>query len=121
MWDYVLSEQAAHWSFLATTARLVLVGHSHVPLALADEGETVTGGIADAGLELDLGPSRRLLNPGSVGQPRGNDPRAAWLMLDLDRGQASFRRTEYRVELTQEEILARGLPASLAERLALGQ
>jgi diadenosine tetraphosphatase ApaH/serine/threonine PP2A family protein phosphatase len=121
VWDYVLSEQAAHWSFLATTARLVLVGHSHVPLALADEGETVTGGIADAGLELDLGSSRRLLNPGSVGQPRGNDPRAAWLMLDLDRGQASFRRTEYRVELTQEEILARGLPASLAERLALGQ
>ena len=55
MWDYVLSEQAATSSFLATTARLVLVGHSHVPLALADEGETVTGGIADAGLELDLG------------------------------------------------------------------
>jgi predicted phosphodiesterase len=121
VWDYVLSEQAAHWSFLATNAPLLLVGHSHVPLALASEGDAVRGGLADAELEVDLASARWLLNPGSVGQPRGNDARAAWLLVDLALQHASFRRTEYQIERTQEEILARGLPKALATRLAIGQ
>ena len=64
---------------------------------------------------------RFLLNPGSVGQPRDGDPRAAWLLLDLAAGHASFRRTEYPVERTQEEMAERGLPPALSSRLALGQ
>ena len=62
----------------------------------------------------------RLLNPGSVGQPRDGDPRAAWLLLDREAGTASFRRVEYDVARTQEEIRERGLPDGLADRLALG-
>ena len=61
-----------------------------------------------------------LLNPGSVGQPRDGDPRAAWLLLDLAEQRASFRRVEYDVERTQREILDEGLPEPLAERLAHG-
>ncbi|MDP9260355.1 MAG: metallophosphatase family protein [Actinomycetota bacterium] len=121
VWDYVLSEQAAELSFLATSAPLVLVGHSHVPLALSWGGDRLAGGLAEAGREVDLTASRWLLNPGSVGQPRGNDPRAAWLMVDFGANRASFRRAEYPIERTQEEILARGLPKALAARLALGQ
>ena len=63
---------------------------------------------------------RLLLNPGSVGQPRDGDPRAAWLLLDLDAGSASFRRIEYDVEQTQKEIREAGLPEALAERLSFG-
>ena len=61
-----------------------MVGHSHVALRLAYDGGALSGGLAQAGDEVDLSASRWLLNPGSVGQPRGGDPRAAWLMLDFD-------------------------------------
>lgn len=61
-----------------------------------------------------------LLNPGSVGQPRDGDPRAAYMVLDLDRGIASWHRIAYPVERTQAEIRAAGLPETLAARLAHG-
>jgi diadenosine tetraphosphatase ApaH/serine/threonine PP2A family protein phosphatase len=61
------------------------------------------------------------LNPGSVGQPRDGDPRAAYLLLDLDAQSASFRRVEYDIERTQAEMAAAGLPEALALRLAVGQ
>jgi predicted phosphodiesterase len=121
VWDYVLSEDAAVESLALTTAPIVLVGHSHVALALTVDDGSVAGGLAPAGTELLLDERRWLLNPGSVGQPRDGDPRAAWLLLDLGANVASFRREEYPVELTQEEILERGLPEILALRLAAGQ
>ena len=74
-----------------------------------------SGGLAPAGTEVDLGSGRRLLNPGSVGQPRDGDPRAAYLLLDLDARTASFRRAEYDVERTQAEIREAGLPELLAD------
>jgi len=121
VWDYVLTEEAVYDSLALTTAPLVLVGHTHLPLALTLNGNSITGGLAPGGTEVELGDGRWLLNPGSVGQPRDGDPRAAWLLLDLDARRASFRRTEYPIERTQEEIVAAGLPAALATRLALGQ
>ena len=60
------------------------------------------------GTETPLGPGRWLLNPGSVGQPRDGDPRAAWLLLDFGAARASFRRVEYDVARTQEEIRESG-------------
>jgi predicted phosphodiesterase len=121
VWDYVLTEEAVYDSLALTTAPLVLVGHTHLPLALTLNGNSITGGLAPGGTEVELGDGRWLLNPGSVGQPRDGDPRAAWLLLDLDARRASFRRTEYPIERTQEEILAADLPGALASRLALGQ
>ena len=125
VWDYVLSEDAARQSFVATSERLVLVGHSHVALELSSDGVGIRGGTAPAGTKVDLGGPRRLLNPGSVGQPRDGDPRAAWLELDTsaidnESGWATFRRTDYPVELTQAEMRGQGLPEILAERLAHG-
>ena len=69
-------------------------------------------------LELDR---RSLLNPGSVGQPRDGDPRAAWLLVDLDERVASFRRVPYPVRETQAEIRQAGLPEILAARLERGE
>jgi len=120
VWEYILTDQAAAAALEATTAPLVLVGHSHVPLAVTvDEGE-LAGGHAPAGTEVSLGDNRWLLNPGSVGQPRDGDARAAWLLLDLDAGQASFRRVDYAIAETQAEIREAGLPAILGERLSSG-
>ena len=120
VWEYVLSEEAARATFALTSAPLVLVGHSHVALALRAENGEVLGGLAPAGTEVQLG-ERWLLNPGSVGQPRDGDPRAAWLLVDLERRFASFRRVAYPIEETQSEMRAAGLPYALAARLKRGE
>ena len=120
VWDYVLSEAAAFLSFKATGAPLLLVGHSHIPLALSWDGSDLSGGLAGEG-EVDVSKRRWLLNPGSVGQPRGSDPCAAWLLVDDHARRATFRRVPYPVERTQTEIRERGLPEGLAARLALGE
>jgi diadenosine tetraphosphatase ApaH/serine/threonine PP2A family protein phosphatase len=81
----------------------------------------VEGGLAAAGTQLDLADARWVMNPGSVGQPRDGDPRAAWMLLDLDAQRAEFRRVDYDIERTQAEMRAVGLPEPLVTRLAAGQ
>lgn len=120
IWEYVLSHEVAQANLEIAECPLVLVGHSHVALALALEDGELTGGLAPSGSERGLDRGRWLLNPGSVGQPRDGDPRAAWLLLDLGRRFAEFRRAPYPVEQTQEELRERGLPEALAARLAFG-
>jgi predicted phosphodiesterase len=119
VWEYVLTDAAAAASFALTDAPLVLVGHSHVALEISN-GDALRGGQAPAGTRLELGRLRRLLNPGSVGQPRDGDPRAAWLEIDFDTAWATFRRTDYPVEQTQRESRDLGLPEALAARLEYG-
>jgi Predicted phosphoesterase len=119
VWDYVLSAEAAYASLVATHAPVVLVGHSHVALGIGLVDTDLRGGSAPAGTELRL-EGRWLLNPGSVGQPRDGDPRAAWLLLDTDENVATFHRVAYPIEETQRAMRAAGLPEPLAARLAQG-
>jgi predicted phosphodiesterase len=118
VWEYVLGEEAAWWTFQATTEPLVLVGHSHVPLAISFGADELAGGIAADGTDVALDGARWLLNPGSVGQPRDGDPRAAYLLLA--DGRARFRRVEYPIARTQTEMREAELPEPLVERLASG-
>jgi diadenosine tetraphosphatase ApaH/serine/threonine PP2A family protein phosphatase len=118
VWEYVLSPGIAYAGLAATQQDVVLVGHSHV--ALAFRLSTTTLATAAGGTEVELAGDRWLLNPGSVGQPRDGDPRAAWLLLDLDAGRASYRRVEYDVAATQAEMRECGLPEALAARIEHG-
>jgi diadenosine tetraphosphatase ApaH/serine/threonine PP2A family protein phosphatase len=118
VWEYVLSTEVAVASLTATEQDLVLVGHSHVALRFGEEDGALA--LGEEGTEVDLGSGRWLLNPGSVGQPRDGDQRAAWLLLDLDAGRAVFRREPYDIGRTQAEIRERGLPEALAARLEHG-
>lgn len=120
VWEYVLSEEAAQATLELSAAPFVLVGHSHIALAITFDGREVLGGLAPDGTDLEL-EGRWLLNPGSVGQPRDGDPRAAWMLLDLERRFAAFRRVQYPIEQTQRELRERGLPRSLASRLGHGE
>jgi diadenosine tetraphosphatase ApaH/serine/threonine PP2A family protein phosphatase len=120
VWDYVLSEEVALESLQLTHEPLVLVGHSHVAIALLLHEEDLQGGVAHDGFEAQLDQGRWLLNPGSVGQPRDGNPDSSFLELDLEAKRARFRRVAYPVARTQEEIVERGLPDSLAERLSHG-
>jgi diadenosine tetraphosphatase ApaH/serine/threonine PP2A family protein phosphatase len=120
VWEYVLTEEAAVATLELSAAPLVLVGHSHVALAITADDGRVGGGPAPGGSKVTLD-GRRLLNPGSVGQPRDGDPRAAWMLLDLEERFAEFRRVPYSIERTQAEMRERGLPQVLAARLQRGE
>jgi predicted phosphodiesterase len=120
IWEYVLSDEGALATLELADAPLVLVGHSHVALRVVQGADGLDGGVAPAGTELELAGTRALLNPGSVGQPRDGDPRAAYLLLDLEAHTVSFRRAEYDVARTQREMREAGLPEMLAARLELG-
>jgi diadenosine tetraphosphatase ApaH/serine/threonine PP2A family protein phosphatase len=121
VWEYVLSNDVALAALDETRAPVVLVGHSHVALAFEQVDGRVHGDLARAGFEVDLAGARWLLNPGSVGQPRDGDARAAWLLLDFERRFGAFRRVAYSIEATQRDLRAAGLPESLALRLQFGQ
>jgi predicted phosphodiesterase len=121
VWEYVLSDEAAVATLLATEAQLVLVGHSHAALQIALRGSELDGGLAPNGTVLGLGEARWILNPGSVGQPRDGDPDAAYLVVDLDARTATYRRERYDVARTQAEMRDAGLPETLAARLGVGQ
>jgi predicted phosphodiesterase len=122
VWEYVLSSLLAELCLDAQDHRVCLVGHSHVALSFVRaEGEAATGERRRGGDAADFSTGEWLLNPGSVGQPRDGDARAAWLLLDLDIDRAEWRRTEYDVRAAQAAIRAARLPESLAERLEYGQ
>ena len=121
IWEYVLTDEAAIATLELAGSPLVLVGHSHVALRVVRSADgDLDGGLAPAGAQLELEGVQALLNPGSVGQPRDGDPRAAYLLLDLDARRASFRRVEYDIGQTQREIRDAGLPELLAARLKEG-
>ncbi|MEK6276041.1 MAG: metallophosphoesterase family protein [Actinomycetota bacterium] len=120
VWEYVITEETARAALESTVAPVVLVGHSHIALAITLVEGRLQGDLAPGGSEAELSDGRWLLNPGSVGQPRDGDPRAAWLDLDLPSGKARFRRVHYDIARTQAEIRERELPESLAERLVHG-
>ena len=122
VWEYVLSALQADLCFDAQPHRVCLIGHSHVALSFwRQPGEPATGETRADGEELDIQEGEWLINPGSVGQPRDGDPRAAWLELDLDAWTATYRRTEYDIDGAAAAIRAARLPDSLAERLSYGQ
>jgi predicted phosphodiesterase len=125
VWEYVLSTDQAEAGFDAMEERVGLIGHSHMALFFVRvpgvrpgyaQGAEATEG---EGVELDEG--EWLLNPGSVGQPRDGDPRAAWLELDTEAWGARWHRVSYDVEGAAAAIRAAGLPLTLAERLEVGR
>jgi predicted phosphodiesterase len=122
IWEYVLSALAAELCFDSTDFRISFIGHSHVALSFhRAEGEAATGTTRREGVKVELSDGEWLINPGSSGQPRDGDPRAAWLMLDTDAWTAVWRRAEYDIAGAQSAIRAANLPDSLAERLQYGQ
>jgi predicted phosphodiesterase len=122
VWEYVLSGLTAELCLDASPFRVSFIGHSHVALSFNRvEGEPATGSTRRDGDELDIGEGEWLINPGSVGQPRDGDWRAAWLLLDTGSWTAQWHRAEYDLAGAQAAIRAARLPDSLADRLQYGQ
>jgi diadenosine tetraphosphatase ApaH/serine/threonine PP2A family protein phosphatase len=122
IWEYVLSTLLAELCLDQQEQRVCLIGHSHVALSFnRPEGDVTTGEARRGGDSESVAAGEWLINPGSVGQPRDGDPRAAWLLLDTATWQATWKRTEYDVAGAAAAIRAARLPDSLAERLEYGQ
>ncbi len=125
VWEYVLWPEQAGECIQKQAKRIALIGHSHIALCFraADDGDVdaTEGAQVPAGTKLDVSGGRWLLNPGSVGQPRDGDPRAAWLELDTEAWTATYHRVDYEIERAAESIAAAGLPEHLGKRLFVGQ
>ncbi len=124
--DWYLHDEFDVLEALAASRRpACLFGHTHVPLAAARDGEdqlrVLLAGGGEHGEVTFAEGGRYVLNPGSVGQPRDRDRRAAYAILDADARRMAFRRVEYPVERARDRILAAGFPPALAERLMVGR
>ena len=122
--EYIFEPVDAIEALRATQRPACFFGHTHVQLAYwlsADEFDVLIPG-REPETVLELQPGRRyLINPGSVGQPRDGDPRAAYATFDGDRRTVVLYRVEYDVAAAQRKITAAGLPEGLARRLAVGK
>lgn len=117
-WGYIVTPGDAAASFTYQNTPVCFFGHTHEPF-LFSTGIAVKKQPYDK-LTLKNG-TRYLVNAGSVGQPRDNDWRAAYVIFDPDTLEVELRRVPYDIEKTQRKILRAGLPPALAERLALGK
>lgn len=120
--EYIFGLEDAEVVFTRHRAAMTFFGHTHVPVLLAADDERISASVLEGdGLTIEIDPGKRyLINPGSVGQPRDRDPRAAYLIYDSTEGRIIWRRQEYDVEKAQRRILDTGLPEVLAYRLAAG-
>lgn len=121
IWEYLLNGMQAIENLHLIDTPMCFVGHSHVPLYFNEKGQ---GGIAGDGKTVShqtLKFERIIANPGSVGQPRDQNPLAAYLVLDTFPMKLTWHRVAYDIAEAQGHILRAGLPAVLANRLAYGK
>ncbi len=121
---YIFDGADARQALQTATRPLCLFGHTHLPVMFRVLGDAFEGSAPNPDVETLLPLETNghyLVNVGSVGQPRDGDPRAAYGILDDGARELHLRRVVYPVENSQRKILAAGLPASLANRLALGR
>jgi diadenosine tetraphosphatase ApaH/serine/threonine PP2A family protein phosphatase len=121
---YIFDGGDARMAMQAAERPLCLYGHTHLP-AIFKVVEGILDGEAPDGdrevaVPLQRG-ARYLINVGSIGQPRDGDPRAGYGVLDDEAREVRLFRVPYPVEKAQHRILSAHLPASLANRLALGR
>lgn len=123
VWEYVDDDRTAGAIFREFTFDHCYVGHTHQAIVARFDDATERTKLMPlgAGTRLSLTDSRLLINPGSVGQPRDGDPRAAYGIVDTERSTFTVHRVPYNVGVTQDKILNAGLPPPLAARLGIGR
>lgn len=117
-WGYVFDKLAAAASFTYQNTSVCFFGHTHVPVAFVRDS-MVRGGTYS---KFKVEPGKKyFVNVGAVGQPRDGNPKAGYVVYDMDEGTIELRRLDYDIATAQQKIMAAGLPQRLADRLALGK
>jgi len=120
-YDYVQGESDADASLDRLPTPVCFVGHSHVPIALVRLEDDPLRTARAEGFDIELSDVRRaLINVGSVGQPRDDDPRAAYAVFDSEEQRVVIERVRYDIDVEARRIRAAGLPPVLADRLFHG-
>ncbi len=122
IWEYILEPYVAAMNFPHFETPYCLVGHTHQPVIYEMQSdlrdpETIRPAY---GQKRQLNGHRQIINPGSVGQPRDADPRAAYAILDFDRHVWEHRRVEYDIAAVQRRMRAVDMPERLITRLEHG-
>jgi diadenosine tetraphosphatase ApaH/serine/threonine PP2A family protein phosphatase len=121
---YIFDELDAVRALKVSSRPVCLFGHTHYPVTFelsADAFDSVgSTSAAETQVQLREG-SKYLINPGSVGQPRDGDPRAAYAIVDTIARRVELFRAPYALDETQSKIVEAGLPEVLAQRLAVGR
>jgi len=120
IWEYLLSTKSALENFNYFETSFCLVGHSHIPLIFEKDKDGVNLQELSDGTAIHLDENRLIINPGSVGQPRDNDPRASYAIYDDTSRTIYHFRVEYNVKETQQKMIEAGLPEFLVQRLSHG-
>ena len=120
IWEYITSSPVARANLTFIETRLGLHGHTHLPIAWAEEDGRIVSMAPGDGSTFGLAGRRALLNPGSVGQPRDGDPDAGYMTIDTETDRATWHRVPYDIEAVQRQMRKRGLPGRLVERLSYG-
>ncbi len=122
IWEYILDRFIAKENFPLIETRWCLVGHTHTPVIYKETGPdgACDEEPPDYRHPRALNGDRLILNPGSVGQPRDNNPQAAYALLDTEAAVWEYRRVLYHVAETQNRMRTVKLPERLASRLAYG-
>lgn len=121
VWEYLLDTQTAALNFEYFDTPLCFVGHTHLPVIF-----TQNESHHFASLEIPLAnqkirlQAKSIVNPGSVGQPRDRDPRAAFAIFDDEHMTWDYRRVSYDIEEVQNRMLDLNLPERHILRLAVG-
>jgi diadenosine tetraphosphatase ApaH/serine/threonine PP2A family protein phosphatase len=121
---YIFDELDAVRALKVSTRPLCLFGHTHYPVTfeLSDQSFDSVGSAAAPEMRIQMKPgSKYLVNPGSVGQPRDGDPRAAYAIVDTSTRRVELFRLKYPIEEAQAKVIRAGLPEVLAQRLAVGR
>jgi predicted phosphodiesterase len=117
-WGYVFDKLAAAASFTYQNTSVCFFGHTHVPVAFVRDS-VVRGGTYS---KFRVEPGKKyFVNVGAVGQPRDGNPKAGYVVYDLNDGTIELRRLDYDIPKAQKKIMEAGLPQRLADRLALGK
>jgi predicted phosphodiesterase len=123
VWEYIVTREIARDNFPYIETPFCLNGHSHLPVIYRRpwEGLKVLEEPLRANEPVSLHPYDQLfLNPGSVGQPRDEDPRAAYALIDLDEMTLTYRRAPYDFTITQKLMKQAEFPDHLIRRLRFG-
>ncbi len=121
VWEYILDSYTAAINFEHFDTPYCLVGHTHVPIVFEEtDPNHVAFHRPDYTTERLLAENRLIINPGSVGQPRDSDPRAAYALLDTDTNIWQFKRVDYPITITQDKMRQYGIPSRLIKRLEFG-
>jgi len=121
IWEYVDQGRIAWAAFEYFEGQGCLVGHTHTPAIFIESADFKVRLLKPNSGDRWIPQERFILNPGAVGQPRNRDPRAAYVIWDLEENSFLFKRVPYDVSAVAERIEQRGIPLLQARRLSLGR